>query len=213
MAIKVLLLGRPGSGKTTAARHLAKLAADKGLVATHIDDYEILQENFRADTLHQRFRPVSCNGEYSGFDVVDFGVMDEALEETEVRARKRIAAVPSRGLVTIEFARDDYLQALKRFSADFLQDAHIIFFMVDTETSVQRVHQRYLKTGHHFVSEHILRSYYKESRPHSILEALKGICGPQKKIQVCDNTGSWGDFFRQINQFFSLLDEQEVHVL
>ncbi len=213
MISRVLLLGRPGSGKTTAAHYLAQLAQEKGLRTAHIDDYEILQEKCRADLQQRRFRPLYQQNVYSGFDVLDFSVLDEALIEAEARARQHMAAAPGNSLVTLEFARDNYLEALQLFSPDFLQSASILFFVVDTETSIQRVQQRYQKTGQQFVSEHILRNYYRDSDLYASVGDLQAAFNLQSPIAICDNSGSWRAFFQQLNQFFNLLLAQEVGIL
>src|SRR6266566_6758631 len=79
MVVKVFVLGRPGSGKTTAVRHIIKLAQNRGWFAIRIKDYDILYGMFQADTEHKKFRPVA----HGGFDVLDFSVLDTALEKLQ----------------------------------------------------------------------------------------------------------------------------------
>ncbi len=207
-----ILLGRPGSGKTTAARHFMQRAYEKDVPVVHIDDYEILQEKFRADTEHVRFHPLNQDRECSGFDVIDFRVLDEALKEAEARA-KTYTEIIKNGLVIVEFARNDYQEALKLFHPDFLQEAYLLFFTIDIETSIQRVQQRYLKTGYHLVSDHILRGYYKDQELAATIAHLRSTYNLRKPVEICDNTGSWKDFFRQLNRFFDLLIEQESSIV
>src|SRR5206468_9524195 len=116
MGVKLFILGRPGSGKSTAARHLNYLMRCQAWSVKHFNDYDILLEMFQADTEHKKFRPTPHNG----FDATDFTVFDDALKELEKRVQAEVARV---NLLTIEFARDDYRMALKQFSADFLQDS------------------------------------------------------------------------------------------
>src|SRR5947208_3252305 len=80
MAVKLFLLGRPGSGKSTAARYIELLAADRKWSVVSLNDYTFLQEMFRADTQHQQFRPTG-SPESDAFDVIDFSVLDRALEK------------------------------------------------------------------------------------------------------------------------------------
>lgn len=212
MATTILLLGRPGSGKTTAARILMKQAQEKNLPVVYIDDYELLQEKFRADTEHVRFQPLNQDRERSGFDVIDFKVLDEALAEAGARA-KAYTEIIKGGLVIVEFARDNYQEALKLFQPDFLREAYILFFTIDVETSIQRVQQRYLKTGYHLVSEHILRNYYKDQELSRTIAHLRSTYNLRNPVRICDNTGSWENFFHQIHHFCGLLFEQESSIV
>jgi adenylate kinase family enzyme len=203
MALKVLLLGRPGSGKTTAAHYLLKLASEYGLHASHIDDYDILQEKFQADPLQQRFRPLIVNGVCCGFDVLDFSVMDEVLTEAEARVERHLARYPAESITFLEFARDDYFHAFHRFRRGFLHDAAIIYFRIDPETSIQRVRERYLKTGYQLVSEQVLRGYYRDDGFCAEVERLQRAFNIHRTIEICDNSGSWQAFFRRLQQLFS----------
>src|SRR5260370_34569713 len=122
MAEKLVSLGRAGSGKTTAARHVVKLAQGKGCSALHFNDYDILRAMFQADDEHKMFRPT----EHNGFDVLDFSVLDTALQVMEKNVRECMSSVE---LVTIEFSRYEYCTAIKHFSTAIIMDA--IFIYID----------------------------------------------------------------------------------
>jgi len=49
MTVKVFILGRPGSGKSTAARRIAKLVQHKGWSPVRISDYDILYNMFQRE--------------------------------------------------------------------------------------------------------------------------------------------------------------------
>src|SRR5260370_41551086 len=98
MAEKLFILGRPGSGKTTAARHVVKLAQGKGCSALHFNDYDILRAMFQADDEHKMFRPT----EHNGFDVLDFSVLDTALQLIDKSVRE---CMSSADLITLGFSR------------------------------------------------------------------------------------------------------------
>src|SRR5689334_6970588 len=118
MAVKVFILGRPGSGKTTAARHVVKLVQSNNCLARHFNDYEILRAMFHSDYEHKKFRPT----EHNGFDVLDFSVLDTALQDIEKSVQELISSLDL--ITTIEFARDDYSKAFKHFSSNFLREAY-----------------------------------------------------------------------------------------
>src|SRR5437868_3051345 len=164
MALKVFILGRPGSGKSTAFRHIKKYIEEQYLDWSSIrfNDYDILREMFLFEKLFQtdmklrKFRAT----EHGGFDVLDFSVLDTALRELERKVRHRYS--PKRDeLIVIEFARDNYGKALQQFSSAFLKDAYFLFIETNMETCVQRVHDRVahpMTIDDHFVSDDILTS-------------------------------------------------------
>src|SRR5437764_1080820 len=124
MSVKVFVLGRPGSGKTTAVRRMMELAKERGWNTRRIKDFEILHSMFLADSEHKEFLPVA----HGGFDVIDFSVLDTALEKLEkVVEEQKSQSSSEDDLIIIEFARNDYRKAFKRFNPQFLQDAFFLF--------------------------------------------------------------------------------------
>ena len=202
MSVKLFILGRPGSGKSSAARRIVKLARRRDCSAIRVNDYDILQEMFKADFEHNKFRST----EYNGFDVVDFSIMDTALKEAEKRARKQIL---SADIIVIEFARDNYGEALKHFSRAFLQDAYFLFLDTDTKTCIHRIHNRAANpstSDDHFVSEKILSCYYHTQEMPSTFAVEYGI--DKGKIKVINNRGSRDKFDKKINDFVNSIFEQ-----
>src|SRR6266496_4545944 len=208
--MKIFVLGRPGSGKSTAARKVNYLLGQYGWSVRHVNDYEILYEMFLADTQHLRFRPT----EHNGFDAIDLAVMDNVLEEVEKRARNNLLEVNA---VTIEFARNDYRKALKQFTPAFLKSAYFLFLDADIETCLRRVHERVERStsgdDHPSFSDDLFRSYYdKENREYMIHRLQKefDIC---KQVKVINNTGPFEDFVTHVEQFANTILEQEIRVL
>ncbi len=209
--VKVFVLGRPGSGKSTAARYLTTHFRQLGWSTAHINDYDILKRMFLEDTGHKRFRPTPNNG----FDAIDLSVLDIALHEVE-QLVKECSSVEN--LVTIEFARDDYRQALHQFSPGFLRDAYFLFMDADLETCLARVHERVIHASgaddHPSFSDDIFRRYYAaDNKPYIqyFMQHEFAIC---KQIQVVNNTGLLEECLREIEQFADLIrcKEQEIVV-
>src|SRR5713101_5132344 len=109
MVVKVFILGRPGSGKTTAFHLITELVKCKGWSVTRIREYEILRSMFEVDLEHKRFRPTK----YNGFDVIDFSVLDEALVEVEKEVREHMLSAKKKEFIIVELARGDYHETLK----------------------------------------------------------------------------------------------------
>lgn len=196
MAIKIFVLGRPGSGKSTAARCLKRLPQQQGLQVLHFNDYDVLREMFLADIHHVKFRPTAHNG----FDALDFSVLDDALQELELRMRKAEATTE---VITIEFARDDYAKALKLFSPSFLRDAYLLFIDTDLETCLRRVLDRVKRAAsaddHPSLSEDLFRSYYAQENRLYMSHYARGEFALQQ-VEVVDNVGSLDDFICAVEQ-------------
>ncbi len=158
MSVKVFVLGRPGSGKSTAARYMIELASRRSYKSLFVQDYDILHKMFLNDSQHEQFRPA----DRGGFDVLDFSVLDSALRQMEREVEDVLEREPI-DLVCIEFARSDYRVALNVFSPLFLRDAYIFFIDSDLEYCIRRVQERVTDPplpDHHFVSEYVMRTYY-----------------------------------------------------
>jgi thymidylate kinase len=210
MPVKVFLLGRPGSGKSTAyhaiARHLKQKHQDWSL--TRINEYAILYEMFLADNENKKFSSI----EYDGFDVLDFSVLDEASLKLEKNIQQNMSFTTNGKLLIIEFARSDYSEAFKLFKGDLLRDSYFLFVESDVETCIQRIHERILrpaKADNHFVSDNILRGYYQKDNLHYMASTFKTDYNISKKVEVIYNKGSIQAFVEQINQFIDLILNQE----
>jgi adenylate kinase family enzyme len=210
MKAKIFVLGRPGSGKSTAARQVNCLLERKGWTARHINDYEILREMFLADTQHLKFQPT----EHNGFDATDLTVMDIALQKVERKVRRCSSLVD---LVTIEFARNDYREALKQFNPTFLQDAYFLFLDADIETCLLRVHERVKRStsidDHPSFSDDIFRRYYDKEHGAYMTHCLQREFNISKQVKVINNTGPFTYFVTAVEQFANAIFEQEMCIL
>lgn len=221
MAVKLFVLGRPGSGKSAAFRQIVKYIDQihKGWSAIHFNDYEILQEMFLFEKLFQsNTQPRKFQSrEHSGFDVLDFSVLDKALKELEKKVRSRSSKNKKDEIVVIEFARDDYGKALELFSSSFLKDSYFLFINSDINTCIQRVNHRVAHRAtvdDHFVSEDIIRSYYEKQRiPFKLrrVDALNitNIQVLTSRMHIINNRGSHHDYAKKINRLINGIIKQE----
>lgn len=171
MVEKIFLLGRPGSGKSTAAQVLTGIAQKSGWDTLHIYDYKHLHNMFQQEiddgvpVEERSFRqkgPDACQG----FDVCKFDVLDKALQKMVEEVRKEeLIHSGARKLLLIEFARKEYGPALHFFS-DILYGSYLFYLKLGLKVCIERVKQRAdehrLRSEYdHFVSEDIMRGFYR----------------------------------------------------
>jgi len=203
MLVKLFVVGRPGSGKSTAIRRIIELADRWNYPTHHIKDYDILLEMYQQDVRHEKF----CPADWNGFDVINFSVLDTALQELEDQVHN-LDEVPLSSeqveIIMIEFARDDYVKALSNFSSDFLKGAYFLFVETDLETCVERIHLRRnntsLDSDHHSVSDAIMRSYYRIDNWSDITQIPSTQCYVLKNVEKSLETFKLevGDFIQGI---------------
>jgi gluconate kinase len=213
MAVKLFVLGRPGSGKSAAFRHLKQYIKDKyGWTTVHYNDYDILQDMFRFENLFRfenkprQFRATK----HDGFDVLDFSVLDTALKKLEKNVRSRYSKNEKDELIVIEFARNDHSKALRLFSPEFLKDAYFLFLDTGLEKCINRVQERVdhpTCEDDHFVSENILRSYYsKEILPfNSVID--------KRNMKVIHNNRSYPAFVKKLERFVENILANELVIV
>ena len=159
MSVIVFAVGRPGSGKSTAIRHIMALAKSK-YVTTHLRDYTILLSMSKQDEHLTKF----CLNEHEGFDVTDFSVLDIALDQLEEQILY-LSKSDEYDIIFVEFARDAYEKVFQRFSPALLKDAYILFVEAALNVCIKRVYERAVELhgpDHHFLSDKIMMTYYKE---------------------------------------------------
>ncbi len=197
MAVKVFLLGRPGSGKTTAFYIIEKIAHKKKKKALRFREYTILRDMARQEDYKDKFRLIE---EYDGFDILDTSVFIESARLLEKQIQSHISASKENELIFIELARDDYSQAMNCFSHEFLKDAYIFFFEADLETCIKRIHYRVAhprKTDGHYVSDYILKSYYSKDNLPYMEYKFRLDYNIQKRVMIIENTDSFKKFAKK----------------
>lgn len=218
MSVKVFIVGRPGSGKSSAAACFMKMLANlEHWFTEYISDYNLLQKMFlqeqdqKPHSEKRRFCPTGPE-ECNGFDVIDFSVLDTVLKEIEkkVRENERVASAEEK-LFLIEFARNDYTHALQQFDPEFLQGTYFLYLNVDVETCVERIHRRItcpmISQGDFipdniFVSDNIMRTYYREDDWSRISVSLKLNQDLGVHVEEISNSGSPQDLPKLIEQSF-----------
>ena len=212
MIIKLFLLGRPGSGKSSCYQFIVQYMKKKlpSWSVIPFDDYEILWKKFLEDTRGEVFFATMPGGFGIYYPPI---VLSDVLIELEEISQKFILDTNRDLLVTIEFARADYYQSLKLFSDDFRKGAYYLFIETDIETCKNRIHKRYfsgLQSRKHFVADEIMENYYGvDSQQYMLTDFKKDFGVDDGRIRIIDNYSTWDKFTEQVNLFIASLIEQE----
>jgi hypothetical protein len=124
-----------------------------------IDDFPILKELFDEDVHFKRHRRKA-----GGFEVTDWSIVDEVLKIVNERI---IKLEKKDRMIFIEFARNNYLQALKNFTPEVLEKSLILYIFAPYQACDERNSKRFQeKEGEdldsHIVPPDLMESYYKE---------------------------------------------------
>ncbi len=162
MSVIMFAVGRSGSGKSTAVRHVMQLMEDKKYSTIYVSDYAILRNMSMQNEYQGKFRV----NEYNGFDVLDFSVMDTALDEL-VKHLITLNASQKYDIIFVEFARDTYIKAFRTIaSAELLKNAYVLFVEAELNKCIERIYKRVLKyqgPDYHFLSANIMQTYFQQN--------------------------------------------------
>jgi len=205
----LFLLGLPGSGKSTVARKIKEKYTN--LSIQHISDYDILYTLFQKDMESKggKFVPTK----YGGFDVLDFSILDLALQKMERRVVEFIYTTKKAELIMIEFARNDYNHAFRQFGSDFLQGACVLFLRADIDICKQRIHERadHPSTDEdYFVSDDIFNVYYNNVGSYGLPSNFAAEYGiDEQKVKSIVNNGAYHDILEELKQFIDFILMQQ----
>ena len=211
IVVKLFLLGRPGTGKSTAARLAIKIAQKYGWDARHIDDYGILYWMYKTDRVN-RFRPSSES--LDGFDVIDGTVLDQALALMRERVDRSLTrSLNWTKLVVIEFARDTYRTSLEQFVPNFLQESYFLFLDTDLETCISRIEYRAqhpVYEGDLFISRTAMEAFYPHNDILDTVSMLKTEYHLDEcHVKVIENINAEQDFRDKVREFIESIIELE----
>jgi adenylate kinase family enzyme len=220
MAIKVFILGRPGSGKSTIAQLLKTTAEGSGWSTCHIYDYKHLHDMFQQeinDNIPEEERSFRQKGPDAcqGFDVRagKFKVLDTALKQmaNKIWIEEQNHSDESM-LLLIEFARKEYVHALDIFGYEILNGAYLLYVKLGLDDCIERVQKRAnihrLRSEYdHYVSEDIMTGYYSrddwcDDQFSKYLNHLRSIDVTDEEL---DNSGNVQELESKVGKIFNKL--------
>ncbi len=203
MAVKLFIIGLPGSGKSAVARKIGDYAGNKSWTTRRFNDYRILNAMFRYNK-QGWFKPA----QHGGFNVVDITAFDFALRRLECRIAKYASSVNagSEEIMLIEFARNDYWRAFKQFDPSFLKDAYFIYLGAEVEVCKQRISDRVAEQEYpaddYPVSDYIFEKYYHSDDGWDISSNFRNVFGiNEKRLLKLNNNFSLEEAMIQIEPF------------
>jgi energy-coupling factor transporter ATP-binding protein EcfA2 len=211
---KLFILGRPGSGKSTAVRYISNVLQDRKWDIRNINDYYSLLEMAWSGSPKVR---LMANG---GFDVRVDSAYNKALRivKREVERIDKIYSEEqslSNRLVTIEFSRDEYQTALQQFGDEFLKDAYLLFIHADIDTCRNRIYNRikYPKKSddHPSVPEEIYETRFANDNI-EYMELLQQN-GLFRKVEIIPNMEPLYKFHKKLDTSIESILEVEKEVV
>ena len=205
MAVKLFVLGLPGSGKSTVVRYTMMHIRDKGWETNHFNDYGILQDMFLADREQKQFK----SADHGGFDIIDLSAFDVALKSLEQQVNEHISTAKSQEIILIEFSRNDYQRAFQQFSIEFLHDAYFLYLDAEINTCKQRISNRIanpIYDDDHYVSDYIFEKYYHGDNGQCLSNILeRDYMLDKQRVLVIDNDCSLEDASERIVPFIDYI--------
>jgi len=201
----IFLLGRPGSGKSSAGRLIEDAALHKGFSVSRVNDYDILYKMYQADTDCQQFSSIE---RHPGFHVKDPIVLNIA---SQIIIKEIIETITSYDIIIVELAREDYSYTLQNLGPQLLPLAYFLYFETDIQKCYQRIHDRAKNPKYkddHFVCSKTLKTYYRKQNFSAELAKKYGAKGVQIKMFV--NNGSYKDFELNVRIFFKFFYRRET---
>ena len=163
MPLKLFLLGRPGCGKSSAARHIIKYTESKHWLTKRFKDFDILQKMSKEEQYSESFKQTRYKV-FEGFDVLNKDIFDIALKELNEQLNNYIDDSRTNEVILIEFARDDYVAALSNLAPEVLKDAYFLCIDVDINICKERIEKRLehpMTSDDHYISKHALQKFYR----------------------------------------------------
>jgi adenylate kinase family enzyme len=163
----VILLGRPGCGKSAFYRQIETRVKEEGLAHTfeRVDDFPKLWAKIMKDdelTKEGKDRIYSGLTDDGEYKIINTDIWDEILKEVndDVITKSR-----EDHLIFIEFSRPNNIPAITNFSDEILNAAVVVYLDVDFETCWQRNVARYEAslaegTDDHFVPRKEMEKIY-----------------------------------------------------
>ena len=174
--LNIFLLGRPGCGKSEIYRRLTEKFKNENIYNDFIrvDDFPKLWAIFQDDEKTGKWSRCRKTPD-GGYKVTDNGIWNEILKQVNSDV---IALQKDGRAVFLEFSRPNYVESMKNFSDEILNNSVVIYVECSFETcwarNVARHEAAVAKgTDDHLVSREEMEKTYLHDDKDALLKSLK----------------------------------------
>ncbi|MBN2408025.1 MAG: hypothetical protein JXJ19_10060 [Elusimicrobia bacterium] len=165
------LLGRPGCGKSYLYKNVfIPSVRERGIGEwERMDDFPVLQKLLDEDRDFKRH--VRKDG---GFQVTDFTIVDDVLKQMDAILRQK---EKDGKIIMAEFARDDYMSAMRNFSGYVRDRSLLIYIWAPFDACMDSNRKRFENSKNiddHIVPEDLMRTYYRTDDLEKLALSQKG---------------------------------------
>jgi len=189
----ILVIGKPGSGKSTFIEALvSKFEVCAATPFQIFNDRDVLVKLAHTNTMSDFIRALDD----INFEIVDDKAYDIAIDEVVSAIHK----AKDHHLLLVEFSRNNYLRALRKF-ADLFDSNNFLIVYVETafEICKKRNLQRAVQSNSHCVPTDEMDSYFQFDDLDQLIPQY------QDRLMVIDNESVKSDLHLQIDELWPAL--------
>jgi hypothetical protein len=159
-----------------------------------------------------RFKPADPEHPERGFGIKDLAVYDDALQIVQHNIETLEKTCTGKEVIFVEFARNDYQTAFRKFSPDFLKDSRFLFLESDTDTCINRMKNKHGRVynkdtikSNHAIPDDVMRGYYGRSSWEYMTDPAgfrKDFPVPEDHLLTSRNEGTIEELYQQIDNLF-----------
>ena len=185
----IILIGKPGSGKSCFYRYLNKISKSK---IVRLDDYNYLLKEIEKDKDCKYHKKLLTNEK---FLITDMTIMDNLLNNME----KNVKNIKNKNnIILMEFSRNNYKKAFKNFSEEFINNSIIVYIKVDFKKCLKRNNERDNKNlDNHVVPEIIMKK-------HCSFDDIDKIKQEYKNMYIINNNKTVKEYNKQVLKIHKL---------
>lgn len=163
MSVTIVVIGKPGSGKTTFIQRLSlKIQNETELQSQIFNDRDILLEMAHKSDFHDLIKAT----DEINFEVFDEGVYDVAIDQLI----SKLNSINTENVSLVEFSRNQYLRVFERFGDYFSKERSVAVYL-DTGLATCK-HRNKLRD--HSVPDKEMDEYFSIDDVEDLISAYPG---------------------------------------